>query len=61
MPGTPHADTILAHPALAGRVLYRRGAEAWAAHEIQEGGRLGPALPADVDPASDAWRGGPAR
>ena len=61
MTGTPHPDTILAHPALAGRTLLARRRGGWAAHLIQPEGQLGEARPVDADPADGAWRGGPSR
>ncbi|HWA56160.1 MAG TPA: hypothetical protein VG692_02845 [Gemmatimonadales bacterium] len=54
----PAPDTILAHPALAGRtVLVRRG-RVWAAHLIQAEGRLGEPRILDTDPAQHVWRAG---
>ncbi|MFN8653803.1 MAG: hypothetical protein U0133_17990 [Gemmatimonadales bacterium] len=53
-------DTILAHPALAGRtLLVRRGAR-WATQEIQAGGTLGDPRPVETDPDQHAWRTGDA-
>lgn len=54
----PAPDTILAHPALAGRtlVIHRNGR--WAAHEIQPQGCLGEARTIDSDPTAQTWRGG---
>ncbi len=54
----PAADTILAHPELAGRILMMRREGRWAAHEIQPQGCLGEARALDTDPTSQTWRGG---
>jgi hypothetical protein len=54
----PTPDTILAHPALAGRTLLVRGERGWAACDIHAGGRLGDWRPYDGDPTSAVWRGG---
>lgn len=51
-------ETILAHPALAGRtLLVRRGAH-WVAHVIQPEGRLDEARPVERNPAEFVWRAG---
>lgn len=55
---TRSADTILAHPALAGRVLMIRREGSWAAHVIQAQGCLGEPLAFDSDPTAHTWRGG---
>lgn len=52
-------STILAHPALAGRVLYVRTGRHWAAREIHPEGALGACRPIEGDPAAHGWRGGP--
>jgi hypothetical protein len=54
-------ETILAHPALAGRTLFIRADGGWAAFEIQSEGRLSQGRPAERDPAATAWRGAPSR
>jgi hypothetical protein len=51
-------DTILAHPALAGRTLLVRRGGSWAAHEIQPEGCLGDGRTVDADPTLYIWRGG---
>jgi hypothetical protein len=57
----PQPETILAHPALAGRTLLAQHGEGWAAFDIQTEGRLGEARPVPFDPSESAWRGGAAR
>jgi hypothetical protein len=57
----PTPDTILAHPALAGRTLLVRSERGWAACDIHPGGRLGDRRPYDGDPTSAIWRGGQIR
>jgi hypothetical protein len=54
---TRPADSILAHPALAGRTLLVRRETGWSAHEIQAEGCLGAARSVDSDPSMHAWRG----
>ena len=54
-------STILAHPALAGCVLYLRTGPRWAAREIHPEGALGAHRPVEGDPAALAWRGGAIR
>ena len=54
----PANDTILAHPALAGRILIIRRDGRWAAHEIQPQGCLGEGRTVDSDPTGQTWRGG---
>lgn len=51
-------DTILAHPALAGRTLLRRQGNRWAAHVIQPEGCLGNGRILDADAAPHLWRTG---
>ena len=54
----PAPDTILAHPALAGRTLLLRQGSRWAAHVIQPEGCLGEAHILDTDPTLHVWRTG---
>jgi hypothetical protein len=54
----PASDTILAHPALAGRTLLVRRAGTWAAHVIQPQGCLGDPRILDADPVQELWRAG---
>lgn len=54
----PAPDTILAHPALAGRTLIIRRDGRWMAHEIQPQGCLGEPRNVDIDPTGHTWRGG---
>jgi hypothetical protein len=54
----PVSDTILAHPALAGRILMIRREGRWAAHVIQPQGCLGDPQRLDTDPAQLNWRSG---
>jgi hypothetical protein len=54
----PAPDTILAHPALAGRTLLRRQGQRWAAYVIQPEGCLGTGQTLDSDPAQHVWRTG---
>jgi len=61
MSPTERPDSILMHPALAGRTLIVRRDRGWAAYAIQPEGGLGDARPLDSDPTAQAWRGGPAR
>lgn len=61
MSRTAHPNTILAHPALAGRTLFTRREDGWAARLIQPEGQLGEAWPVEADPAAAAWRGGPSQ
>lgn len=51
-------DTILAHPALAGRTLLVRHGTRWAARLIDPQGDLGKAEPVACDPADHIWRTG---
>lgn len=55
---TRPVDTILAHPALAGRTLLIRRDGIWAAHEIQPQGVLSAPRLLDSDPTVQGWRGG---
>ena len=55
---TRPVDSILAHPALAGRTLMIRRDGRWAAHEIQHQGRLGDPRTLESDPTVPDWRGG---
>lgn len=57
----PVPETILAHPALAGRRLLLRQGGRWLAHEIQPEGTLGDAEPVETDPTLHVWRGGRVR
>jgi len=61
MSPTERPDSILMHPALAGRTLVIRRESGWAAFDIQAEGVLGEGRPLDSDPTAYAWRGGPAR
>jgi hypothetical protein len=61
MSPTDRHDSILIHPALAGRTLVVRHGGSWAAFEIQPEGELGNGRLVDSDPTTLAWRGGPAR
>jgi hypothetical protein len=54
------ADSILVHPALAGRTLMVRGEGGCFSVDIQAGGRLGQTRPLDPDSFPSGWRGGPA-
>lgn len=54
----PKPDTILAHPALAGRTLLVRRGPHWAAHLIQSEGCLGEGRPLDGNPTDQSWRAG---
>jgi hypothetical protein len=55
------ADTIFAHPVLAGRTLLVRRDGRWAAHAIQPEGCLGDAQSVNTDPTLHVWRGGRVR
>jgi len=55
---TRSVNSILAHPALAGRTLLIRRDGTWAAHEIQPQGCLGEPRTLDSDPAVLGWRSG---
>lgn len=55
---TRPVDTILAHPALAGRILMIRRNGQWAAREIRPEGCLGDPRTLDSDPMTHGWRGG---
>jgi hypothetical protein len=61
MSPTERPDSILMHPALAGRTLVVRRDRGWAAFDIQPEGGLGDGRPLDSDPTALAWRGGSAR
>ena len=50
-------DTILAHPALAGRTLMVLREGQWAAHVILPEGCLGEPSHFDIDPSEQSWRG----
>jgi hypothetical protein len=54
-------DSILVHPALAGRTLLVRHGSGWAAFEIHPEGRLSAGRAIEEDPTITAWRGGPVR
>jgi hypothetical protein len=51
-------DSILIHPALAGRTLVVRHGGQWAAFDIHAGGRLSEPRQIGSDPTLDTWRGG---
>lgn len=61
MAPTAPIDSILLHPALAGRTLVVRRDGTWAAFEIEREGQLVSGRVLDGDPAADAWRGSSAR
>jgi hypothetical protein len=61
MSPTERPDSILMHPALAGRTLVVRRGGTWTAFEIQREGDLGSGRDVDTDPAFHAWRGALAR
>ena len=56
----PKPDTILAHPALAGRTLLVRHGARWAAHRLDAEGTPGAAEPLAGNPADQVWRTGDA-
>lgn len=58
MAPTDRHDSILMHPALAGRTLMVRHGGSWAAFEIMREGNLGSGQPLEADPTTLAWRGG---
>jgi hypothetical protein len=57
MAPTERVDSILLHPALAGRTLVVRRRGTWTAFEIERGGQLVSGRMFDGDPTADAWRG----
>lgn len=61
MAPTQPIDSILLHPALAGRTLVVHHAGGWAAFEIEAGGRPAAGRLLEGDPAAEAWRGSPVR
>lgn len=54
------ADSILLHPALAGRTLTVRAEGGGFSVEILPGGRVGQPRPLDPNSPQSGWRGGPA-
>jgi hypothetical protein len=61
MSPTVLADSILIHPALAGRTLMVRGEGGCFSIDIQPGGSLGQPRPLEPDTIPAGWREGPAR
>jgi hypothetical protein len=61
MAPTERVDSILLHPALAGRTLIVQQRGTWAAFEIEAEGHPVSGRVLDGDPAADAWRGSSAR
>lgn len=51
-------DSLLAHPALAGRTLLVRRGGQWAAHLIDSQGSLGQPESVASNPADQIWRTG---
>jgi hypothetical protein len=54
------ADSLLVHPALAGRTLMVRSEGGCFSVDIGPGGRLGDPRPLDPNSVASGWRGGPA-
>ncbi len=61
MSATERPDSILIHPALAGRTLMVRRDGQWAAFDIHVEGRLSEPRQITGDPTLHAWRGGVAQ